>query len=164
MRLAALLVAIVLSLTTVLASGGRPDKKAILSSLSELLAKKGGKVDAEWRDALQTSISTLENQQSTSDATASAPTPDLRLKNYAPVEITAPGYKLPIVYVFTVSKVFCEYGLPEYIKYSLIQSVMSQSDAEVILVGNYQQCPKPKDAGPLRLPAATAGINQSKRG
>ena len=67
-----------------------------------------------------------------------------RLKAYKPKDIKSEDYRLPIVYVFTVSKVFCEYGLPEYIKHSLIQSVMSQHDADVTLVGNFNQCPKLK--------------------
>lgn len=52
--------------------------------------------------------------------------------------------RLPIVYAFTVSKIACKYGLPEYISFSLKQALISQPDADVILASNYESCAKVK--------------------
>ena len=112
------------------------NKKGLVQKLQEVSRSGDSK---EMQRALDTAIADLEAQELSDEAEEEA-----KLKVYAPVDTSAPGYKLPIVYVFTVSAVFCEYGLPDYIKHSLIQSVMSQHDAEVILVGNYQECPKLK--------------------
>ena len=134
------------------------DQKSIVTELTDSLKSKGGKVDGAWRDLLDNAIRTLESTAGSGSvgdgeggdrvfpgaAITNPPEDSSRMKDYSPADISKAGYRLPIVYVFTVSKVFCEYGLPEYIKFSLIQSVMSQHDADVILVGNYKQCPKLK--------------------
>jgi len=111
-------------------------KGDLLSTLTKDLSEKNWKVDKDWQDKLRNTIDTLK-------ATQVDQVDDLeeKLKHYKPADIKAPGYKLPIVYVYTVSKVFCEYGMPTYIKYSLQQSLLTQHDAEVILVANYAECP-----------------------
>ena len=54
------------------------------------------------------------------------------------------AYRLPVIYFFVLSERHCDAGLPEYIKHSLIQAVMTQQDADVMLISNYKQCPKMK--------------------
>lgn len=50
--------------------------------------------------------------------------------------------KLPIVYVYTVVPAVCKYGLPEYIKVSLEQALLTQPDCDVIMASNYAECPQ----------------------
>lgn len=50
--------------------------------------------------------------------------------------------RLPIVYVFTIVPAICKNGFPEYISYSLRQAVLTQPDAEVVLVSNFAECPR----------------------
>ena len=50
--------------------------------------------------------------------------------------------RLPIVYVYTVVPAVCKYGLPDYIKHSLEQAESSQPDCDVIMAGNYAECPQ----------------------
>lgn len=51
-----------------------------------------------------------------------------------------PANKLSIVYVYTVVPAVCQYGLPEYIKYTLEQAVFSQPDCNVVMASNYNEC------------------------
>ena len=53
---------------------------------------------------------------------------------------TTTRHKLPIVYVFSVVPNICKHGLPNYIKYTLEQSVVSQPDAETVIVSNFGDC------------------------
>ena len=52
------------------------------------------------------------------------------------------GDKLPIVYVYTLTKRSCAGGLPEYIRVSLQQGALFQHDSEVIMASNYADCEK----------------------
>jgi hypothetical protein len=49
--------------------------------------------------------------------------------------------KLPIVYVYTVVPAMCHRGLPDYLKISIEQALLSQPDCDVIMATNYAQCP-----------------------
>ena len=51
-------------------------------------------------------------------------------------------HPLPIIYVYTVVKAVCKYGLPSYIRISLEQAVQSQPDSTVIMASNYAECAK----------------------
>lgn len=55
-------------------------------------------------------------------------------------------HRLPIVYVYTVVKAVCRYGLPGYIKVTLEQAVLSQPDSDVYMASNYAECPHIGDA------------------
>ena len=53
---------------------------------------------------------------------------------------TSVKVKFPIVYVYTVTKNSCEGGLPEYIRVSLEQAALLQSDCDVVMASNYAEC------------------------
>ena len=48
--------------------------------------------------------------------------------------------KFPILYVYTVTARSCARGLPDYIKTSLEQALLSQPDCDVIMASNYAEC------------------------
>ena len=129
--------ALLLALLHLCTSTPTTNKGEVLSTLTQELSGKNWKVDKDWQDKLGKAIDTLKTAQATKEVDDF----EAQVKVYKPVDTKAPGYKLPIVYVYTVSKTFCEYGMPQYIKYSLQQALMTQHDADVILVANYAECP-----------------------
>lgn len=52
------------------------------------------------------------------------------------------AYRLPIVFVYTVVAASCPFGLPEYIRISIEQTIFTQPDCEVILLSNIGECAK----------------------
>lgn len=50
--------------------------------------------------------------------------------------------KMPLIYVYTISKNFCSKGLPFYIKETLDHVIFTQPDCDVILASNYKSCSK----------------------
>ena len=50
------------------------------------------------------------------------------------------GGRLPIVYVYTVVPNVCKKGLPNYIRISLEQAVLTQKDGDVIIASNFKEC------------------------
>jgi hypothetical protein len=55
-------------------------------------------------------------------------------------------YRLPIVFVYTVVPASCPFGLPEYIRISLEQTIFTQPDCEVILLSNIGECDRIKES------------------
>ena len=103
------------------------------------------------------------------------PPPELRAsisveaKSPAVSSVASPkldGGRVAIVYVFIVSKRNgCDRGLAQYIKFSLQQAVLSQHNANVILVSNYKECPKVKNDADLIegvIPVDTASIESER--
>jgi hypothetical protein len=48
--------------------------------------------------------------------------------------------RLSIVYIYTVVPSECQWGLPNYIKVSLEQAVLSQPDCDIVMASNYAEC------------------------
>ncbi len=111
-------------------------KEHMLESLAKILSKNGGKFDKEWQKSLDDTIKQLQDIAEAKDQEWK--------KNYKPVDIKLPGYKIPIVFVYTVSKTHCESGIPHYIMYSVQQALLTQRDSELIFISNYKECPKSK--------------------
>jgi hypothetical protein len=48
--------------------------------------------------------------------------------------------RFPIVFVYTVVANVCQKGLPQYIKESLQQAIITQPDCDVIMASNFADC------------------------
>jgi hypothetical protein len=76
--------------------------------------------------------------------------------NYVSSEINSTEestrYLFPIVFVFIGGRYVCKHdrdsSLPDYIKYSIKQSYITQSDCKVILITNYKDCPSIRQSFP----------------
>ncbi len=120
-------------------------------------------------------LASLLCELSSGDGDFLLPPPELRAsisveaKSPAVSSVASPkldGGRVAIVYVFIVSKRNgCDRGLAQYIKFSLQQAVLSQHNANVILVSNYKECPKVKNDADLIegvIPVDTASIESER--
>ena len=88
-------------------------KQDIIDRLKTLAADGNDGPSDKLREAVDAAIGDLKKKEEDTAAEDRK-----RLEAYKPVDVSDPGYKLPIVYAFIVSKNFCDNGLPEYIKVS----------------------------------------------